>query len=214
MSQSTNLNPYHAVQPAPDQTPRVEEKRIQVKCSQAGQLFEARLVRAAGTQFKFKLVGFEPISSTALVEYSPRNSLFTRFVKYLSNLLKQNRSPEAPPNEAGGGEVVLLGIRDIDFDNHTCPVCQSAKPASNGGTHSWIQCGHCGNIFCTYNLQPTDFSFECPWCGNRGKLSTTPKALDAPRPKLLTSARPAPKTQGPKALPDPNTPRQLPGPKR
>jgi hypothetical protein len=212
MSQSKNLNPYRAVEPTPDQTPRVEEKRVQVKCSQAGQLFEARLVRAAGAQFKFKLVGFEPISSTALVEYSPSNSLFTRFVKYLSNVLNRNRPAQAPQNDTGG-EVVLLGIRDIDFDNHTCPVCQSAKPASNGGTHSWIQCGHCGNIFCTYNLQLTDFSFECPWCSNRGKLSTTPKALGTPQPKLLTPARPAPKAQGPRALPAPNRPKQLPGSK-
>ena len=150
MSQSTRPDSYRALQTNPDQTPRIEEKRLQVKCSQAGQLFEATLVREAGAQSKFKLVGFEPVSSTALVEYSPTQSLFTRVVKYLSNLLNRNRPSQTPQNEAGS-EVVLLGIRDIDFDNHSCPVCQSAKPASGGGTYSWIQCGQCGNIFCTYN---------------------------------------------------------------
>jgi hypothetical protein len=212
MPQSTHPDQYRAVEPTPDKTPRVEEKRIQIKCSQAGQLFEARLTREAGAQVKFKVQGFEPVSNTAVVAYSPANSLFTRTVKFIADLLNRNRPPRTSSNEEGG-EVVLIGMRDIDWEGHTCPVCESAKPASNGGTYTWIQCGNCGNIFCAYNLR-RDLSFECPWCSNNGKLSTRPVALDTARPKLLTQARPAPKAQGPRALPEPKTPKQLPGPKR
>lgn len=212
MPQSTSPNPYRAVEPTPDKTPRVEEKRIQVKCSQAGQLFEARLTREAGAQTQFKVLGFEPVSNTAVTTYSPANSLFTRIVKSLSDFLNRNRPIRTPPSEEGS-TVVLIGIRDIDWAGHSCPVCESAKPASNGGTYTWLQCGNCGNIFCTYNLQ-TDLSFECPWCHVHSKLSTRPAALDTARPKLLTQARPAPKAQGPRALPEPKAPKQLPGPKR
>ena len=217
MSLNQQPDPIRQVQPAPDAsgTPRLEVKRLLVKCAQTRRLVEASLVREAGEGTRFRVTGFEPAPDKAVIEYSAAQSLFTRIVKFLGEFLNRDQGRPAPdPDQpAKGGDIVYLGMRDIDWAGHNCPACASTKQAPGGGSYTWLQCGNCANMFCVANLEPERWLFTCPWCGNRSRLATTPKGLVSGRPKLLARAEPPRPPAPTRALPGARKAKQLPAPK-
>jgi hypothetical protein len=220
MSSDSTPAPYRQVQPTGDSEKQLQsdKKILQIKCSKSKKLFQTYLIRDPGAK-QFRVVAFEPFPERAVMTYSPANSLFVRLVKVIGDWLNRARAtakPAAEPLDSGqeDGAVLYLGIQDIDWSGHDCPDCHSQKPNRSGSSIMWLQCGHCSNIFCVGNLEPERFIFVCPWCGNRGQLSTQQTNLNAPaKPTLLAKVQSPPKTTGPRALPPGQRPKRLPPPK-
>lgn len=109
-----------------------------------------RDIRAPGKYFT------APASSVRFVT-TPKGTVFYRVTK---SLIKETAGPgvEDSAAAAGGGEINIPRIYDVDVSSDECIICME-----NEKTQIYIPCGHyCACIYCSAKLD------SCPLC--RGSI--------------------------------------------
>ena len=194
---------------------QIDKRIYQVRCAKTKQGFQMLLARKRGSAGPFRVMGFEPIPESRAVTPSPEKS-----GGLLQQLLGSKASPSkktTPPLQRTGfptdkeleamfDESQTLEMGDIDWAGHTCPACNAEFVNSDGRHMTWFRCGRCAHLYCAGSTKQllNGVVGTCPWCGNRGRLTTIVKPGEK-------SQKPLP-LQGKVIQNDPaNTRPQLPG---